>query len=158
MALRECWAIPARAPTTPCSRMRMVIQIPRPADTPPSPRSTASKPFLPSWWMLQHKARMRNWKRRSRMSTEPSPTRARVSLRLLTGVTLTVLGVLSACGEKVNEPPPVGGPPLVRRLTESQYRATVADVFGSDVPITARFERGLREEGLLAIGTSEAGI
>ena len=71
---------------------------------------------------------------------------------------LLTLSAVSGCGEAMREPPAVGGPPLVRRLTESQYRATVADLFGPDVPITARFERGLREEGLIAIGTSEAGV
>jgi hypothetical protein len=46
----------------------------------------------------------------------------------------------------------------MRRLTESQYRDTVASIFGADIPITARFERGLRAEGLIAIGSSEAGM
>lgn len=56
------------------------------------------------------------------------------------------------------EPAPVGGPPLVRRLTESQYRASIAAIFGPDTPIVGRFEPGLRSHGLQAIGTSEAGI
>ena len=46
----------------------------------------------------------------------------------------------------------------MRRLTESQYRASIADVFGPDIPVPARFERGLRAEGLVAVGTSEAGM
>jgi len=58
----------------------------------------------------------------------------------------------------LGEPPPVGGPPLVRRLTESQYRATIADIFGPDVPIVARFGRELRADNMIAIGTSKAGI
>ena len=56
------------------------------------------------------------------------------------------------------EPQTSGGPTLVRRLTESQYRATIADVFAPDVPIAGRFERGLREEGLIAVGTSHGGM
>ncbi len=60
--------------------------------------------------------------------------------------------------ESIVEPQPVGGPLLVRRLTESQYRATVADIFGPDIPVAARFERGIRAEGLQAIGTSESGM
>ncbi|MYM62835.1 DUF1800 family protein [Pseudomaricurvus sp. HS19] len=56
------------------------------------------------------------------------------------------------------EPDPVGGPTVMRRLTESQYRATIADIFGADIPVAARFERELRAEGLLAIGTGEAGV
>lgn len=58
----------------------------------------------------------------------------------------------------VSEPPVDGGPPMLRRLTEAQYRSTVADVFGPDVAVAGRFERGLRSEGLVAVGTSEAGL
>jgi hypothetical protein len=56
------------------------------------------------------------------------------------------------------EPAPAGGPLVMRRLTESQYRATIADVFAPDVPISGRFERGLREDGLIAVGTSHGGM
>ncbi len=40
----------------------------------------------------------------------------------------------------------------VRRLTESQYRNTIADVFGPEITINARFEPERREDGLQAIG------
>lgn len=56
------------------------------------------------------------------------------------------------------EPVPVGGPVMMRRLTESQYRATIADIFAPDIPIAGRFERGLRENGLIAIGSSMGGM
>ena len=56
------------------------------------------------------------------------------------------------------EPKPVGAPPVMRRLTESQYRATIADVFAPDVAITGRFERALREDSLIAVGTSQGGM
>lgn len=46
----------------------------------------------------------------------------------------------------------------VRRLTESQYRHTIADVFGPQVKIEARFEPEKREEGLLAIGSSQLSL
>jgi hypothetical protein len=58
----------------------------------------------------------------------------------------------------IAEPVPVGGPAVMRRLTESQYRATIADVFAADVPIAGRFSRGLREDGLIAVGTSHGGM
>src|SRR5262245_30377928 len=51
-----------------------------------------------------------------------------------------------------------GGPATVRRLTEAQYRATVPDIFGPDIAVVGRFERELREDGLIAVGTSEAGM
>ena len=79
--------------------------------------------------------------------------------RLLLGLSFALLLFgMSGCGESIREPEAVGGPLVMRRLTESQYRDTVASIFGSDVPITARFERGLRTEGLIAIGTSESGM
>ncbi len=60
--------------------------------------------------------------------------------------------------EAIREPESAGGPAVMRRLTESQYRATIADIFGPEVPIVGRFEPGLRAEGLIAVGTSESGI
>ena len=71
---------------------------------------------------------------------------------------LLLIGVLNGCGDSVREPDPVGGPIVMRRLTESQYRATVASIFGPEVPIPARFERGQRAEGLMAVGTSKSGM
>ena len=87
----------------------------------------------------------------------------RSTARWLVSLTAVALGatLLSGCSEpegKLVEPEPEGGPALVRRLTESQYRASIADIFSSDVPVVARFERPLRAEGLVAVGTSEAGM
>jgi hypothetical protein len=76
----------------------------------------------------------------------------------IAGLMLLLLATLSGCGDSIREPDAVGGPPVMRRLTESQYRATVASIFGPQFTIPARFERGLRSEGLIAIGTSEAGM
>jgi hypothetical protein len=76
-------------------------------------------------------------------------------------VALLIAVASTGCGERavgITEPEVVGGPALLRRLTPSQYRATVADIFGPEVPVVARFEKGLRSHGLLAVGTSEAGI
>jgi hypothetical protein len=94
------------------------------------------------------------------MSAEAASPRVRKAARipLYVGIGSVLLILAVGCTRTVREPPAVGGPPLVRRLTESQYRATIADVFGPEVPIAARFERGLRGEGLIAIGTSEAGM
>lgn len=57
-----------------------------------------------------------------------------------------------------SEPAAKGGPAVMRRLTESQYRATIAEVFAPDVAIAGRFERGLREHGLIAVGSSIGGL
>src|SRR5579862_5439270 len=88
------------------------------------------------------------------------------SHRLARSAALALLGVALLGGVCVAqesagpavEPVAAGGAPELRRLTESQYRATVADIFGPDIPIVGRFEHGLRAEGLLAVGTAQAGI
>ncbi|HMG35610.1 MAG TPA: DUF1592 domain-containing protein [Blastocatellia bacterium] len=46
----------------------------------------------------------------------------------------------------------------VRRITESQYRHTIADIFGPEIKINARFEPERREEGLLAIGSAQLSL
>jgi len=63
---------------------------------------------------------------------------------------------LSACGEA--EPDAVGGPPTMRRLTEAQYRNTIADVFGAHIVVAGRFDPLVRTDGLLAVGASRASI
>jgi hypothetical protein len=90
-----------------------------------------------------------------------SPALTRAGL----GLSLALVGGLAwgqqsgqGSGATLAEPAPVGGPAVMRRLTESQYRATIADVFAPDVPIAGRFERGLREDGLIAVGTSNGGM
>src|ERR1041384_5278031 len=42
--------------------------------------------------------------------------------------------------------------PTSMRISASQYRRTIANIFGSSIVITARFEAETRENGLLAIG------
>ena len=46
----------------------------------------------------------------------------------------------------------------VRRITETQYRHTIADVFGPDITINARFEPDKRENGLLALGSANLSL
>jgi hypothetical protein len=46
----------------------------------------------------------------------------------------------------------------VRRITETQYRHTIADLFGPEIKINARFEPEKREEGLLAIGSAHLSL
>ncbi len=77
-------------------------------------------------------------------------------------ILLSATGIAGAdvpAAEVAAEPSiPAGAPPLLRRLTESQYRASIADIFGPDIPVVGRFEHGLRVDGLLAVGTSQAGL
>lgn len=76
-------------------------------------------------------------------------------------VVLFSLGGLSVAQQSAPgpvEPEVPASAPVMRRLTESQYRATIADVFGADMPIVGRFERALRANGLVAIGASQSGL
>lgn len=49
-------------------------------------------------------------------------------------------------------------PVAARRVTESQYRHIIADVFGPEIKLNARFEPEKREDGLLAIGSTQLSI
>lgn len=78
------------------------------------------------------------------------------TLALLCGI--AVASPVVAASVIVEPENAVGSSPLMRRLTESQYRATVADIFGPEIPVVGRFERALRADGLIAIGTGESGL
>jgi len=75
---------------------------------------------------------------------------------LLGSAVLTASPPSSAWAEKAanTQPIKVG----VRRLTESQYRHTIADLFGPDIQINARFEPDKREGGLLALGSAQLSL
>ena len=45
-----------------------------------------------------------------------------------------------------------------RRLTESQYRHTIADIFGDDIVVAGRFEPERREEFLQAVGNARLSV
>ena len=49
-------------------------------------------------------------------------------------------------------------PPQMRRITEAQYRNTIADVFSPDISVVGRFEPDVRLEGLAAVGSTSASI
>jgi hypothetical protein len=79
--------------------------------------------------------------------------------RLVGVVVLIVLALLLLeLFGAAKEPEPAGGPPMVRRLTEAQYRASIADIFAADIPVNARFEKPLRADGLIAVGTGMSGM
>ena len=68
----------------------------------------------------------------------------------------SLLALASCGGDK--GPASAGGPPTIRRLTQEQYVAIIADVFGPDIKIGGRFDPDIREEGLLAVGTSHVSV
>lgn len=76
------------------------------------------------------------------------------------GLVLTGLDVRQAATAQTPapaiEPPTKGGAATLRRLTEAQYRNSIAQIFGADVKVPGRFDPPLREGGLLAIGDGKA--
>jgi len=80
-----------------------------------------------------------------------------VSRALLRGAAaLALLGALAGC--KPDEPANSGAQPVVQRLSEQQYRQTIADIFGADIKVTGRFEPIVRREGLQAVGAVAATV
>ncbi|HTJ64333.1 MAG TPA: DUF1592 domain-containing protein, partial [Alphaproteobacteria bacterium] len=71
-------------------------------------------------------------------------------------LTVTALTLVS-CG-KTDDPKSAGGPVVDRRLTQDQYQAIIADIFGADIKIGGRFEPDIRKSGLLAVGAGEVSI
>ncbi|KPH69290.1 hypothetical protein ADT71_00485 [Novosphingobium sp. ST904] len=55
----------------------------------------------------------------------------------------------------VTEPISTGGPATFRRLTEDEYKQSIAQIFSADITVPGRFEPSVREDGLLAIGASK---
>lgn len=73
------------------------------------------------------------------------------------GLSVVGLGLLSSVGQAAPGQAAAhstGTKIALRRLTESQYRHTIAEVFGPAIKIEARFEPERREEGLLALGSA----
>jgi hypothetical protein len=58
----------------------------------------------------------------------------------------------------IKEPELPGAPAIARRLTPEQYRRVIADVFGPTIKVEGRFEPGVRDDGLFAVGTGHVGI
>jgi hypothetical protein len=52
----------------------------------------------------------------------------------------------------------VGGPAVMRRLTEAQYRQIITDVFGDTIKLGGRFEPDIRVEHLVAVGAGQASV
>lgn len=79
-----------------------------------------------------------------------------LALTLISGVGLTSLllaGVSTGAPSK-----PAGQVVGMRRLTEAQYRQSIADIFSPDIKLVGRFEPEVRREGLIAVGSGEASI
>ena len=77
------------------------------------------------------------------------------------GIFTAALAVAAAPHARTSESQSFDATPIkvaARRITESQYRHTIADVFGPQIKINARFEPEKREERLLAIGSAQLSL
>ncbi|MDX2221304.1 MAG: DUF1592 domain-containing protein [Rhodospirillaceae bacterium] len=87
------------------------------------------------------------------MSDRP-PTVSRLSRGVLAAALIAV--GLAAC--EAPEPEVSGAPPSIRRLTETQYRNTIADLFGPGIRFGGHFDPLVRTNGLLSVGARTARI
>src|SRR3954470_15391912 len=72
---------------------------------------------------------------------------------------LLLCGCLGSTGMAAAAEPAAAVPdPASIRLSPSQYRQAIADIFGSSITITGRFEPETRIDGLLTVGARKANI
>ncbi len=90
----------------------------------------------------------------------------RVRTLLLAGVSLLAVPVAlsiaanQAEGQSVTQAAAADAPSIVgmRRMTGTQYRHTIDEVFGSEVVVDGRFEPDSRVDGMLAVGSSKLSV
>ncbi|HEX7857562.1 MAG TPA: DUF1592 domain-containing protein [Sphingobium sp.] len=68
---------------------------------------------------------------------------------------VAAVGVGATDGASAPEPVSMGGPATFRRLSEEQYKRSIGQIFGPEIQVGGRFEPEVREDGLLAIGSSK---
>lgn len=83
------------------------------------------------------------------------PLSTHKNLAALVLSTLVLFG-LGACDQ--GEPKTAGQPPDIRRLSEEQYRNVIADIFGSGIAVSGRFDPLIRTDGLAGLGAWNASV
>jgi hypothetical protein len=78
--------------------------------------------------------------------------------RALAGALLGGVAALAFGGALMGAEPAGKPAPHLRRLSEAQYRQTIADIFGGDIKVAGRFEPDMRVEGLLAAGAGSVSV
>lgn len=76
-----------------------------------------------------------------------------LALVLSAGSVVAISSALAA-GPKPEESATVS----FRRLTQDQYRQSIADIFGTDIKVSGRLEPDPRRDGLVAIGVANASV
>jgi hypothetical protein len=108
--------------------------------------------FVLSWW-------------RQQLTTASSTVVAVVAF-----VSLVAVVVIAEAGGRIRHAelhaspavastgPPSGGPVAMRRLSPSQYREALVDVFGDGIEVVGTLEPDTRRAGLLAVGSAQLTI
>src|SRR5215471_13722960 len=81
--------------------------------------------------------------------------------RLGPGALIGLLALVPATPAQTSKPASGQAEPIkvaLRRITETQYRHTIADVFGPEIKINARYEPERRVDRLLAIGSAQLSL
>lgn len=81
-----------------------------------------------------------------------------VACLLAVGALLPLPGAFAAPAASTAPTPAAGDMPLALRLSPSQYRQSILDIFGPSITITGTFEPETRVQGLLAIGARESNV
>ncbi len=82
----------------------------------------------------------------------------RIALSLTLGAAIAV-GLTGEGSVKAADPVGSSAASLsFRRLSQDQYRQSIADIFGSDIKVSGRLEPDPRREGLVAIGVANASV
>src|SRR5690348_15078642 len=92
-----------------------------------------------------------------KLSYLPRALRSVVS-SLAMAAMLPLPGALAAPAPSASSPRSAGDMPLALRLSPSQYRQSIRDIFGPSIIITGSFEPESRVQGLLAIGARESNV
>ena len=82
-------------------------------------------------------------------------TLAAAAALVLAGCTQSEVGVISTGIESSSD---VGGPAVMSRLTQDQYRNIIEDVFGNTVTLGGRFEPDNRVDHLIRVGAGRASV
>ncbi len=86
----------------------------------------------------------------------------RVGAAVVTLVAVAVILAVRMLGTPVQKTDTIaasaGGPTVMRRLTQAQYKHAITDIFGDDIQIGGRFDPDIRDNGLIEVGAGKVSV
>src|SRR3954453_12660940 len=93
------------------------------------------------------------------MMTIPAVQTVRVSLQRLIHAAVSLTLAISGGAVAVAAPPTDHSYVVsMRRLTEQEYRNSIADIFGKEIEVRGSFEPTIRSNGLAAVSTASVSV